>query len=102
MKPSSDREAVTIIATRLSAAGCTFTGVVEDTWCPDDVTPVDTFMDVPDLVGGVDEAWVYVTLPDGTESWIRFVNGNDPEEVVCDHGVNLSPFIDPIVTPWWS
>jgi hypothetical protein len=31
-----------------------------------------------------------------------FVYGNDPEEVVCDHGVSLSPILDPLTESWWS
>jgi hypothetical protein len=102
MKPSNDREAIGLILSGLESKGCTIVGVIEDTWCPDEVTVVNDAVEATDLACGVDEAYVHVDLPDGTPSWLRLVLGNDPEEVVCDHGVSLSPFIDPIVNPWWG
>lgn len=54
------------------------------------------------LLNNLDEAYLNVVLPDGSNGWIRFVMGNDPEEVVCDHTVNLSYILDPIVEPWWN
>lgn len=101
MKPSNDREAITLVLEGLSQRGLTITEVIEDTWCPDERTQVTTVQEAIDLSNGVDEAYVFVLTPDGDEGWIRFVLGNDPEEVVCDHTVNLSEFIDPIVDPWW-
>lgn len=102
MKPSNDREAVTLILSGLTAKGCTVTDVMDDTWCPDELTPVTTVAEAVDLVMGVDDSYVYLNMPDGSPNWIRFVNGNEPEEVACDYGVSLSPFIDPITCPWWE
>ena len=102
MKPSNDHEAITLILEGLSQKGLTITEVMDDTWCPDERTVVTTVQDAIDLACGVDEAYVYVLTPDDQNGWIRFVLGNDPEEVVCDHTVNLSEFIDPIVNPWWE
>lgn len=31
----------------------------------------------------------------------RRPTGNDPDEVVCDYGVSLSPVIDPLTESWW-
>ena len=47
-----------------------------------------------------DEACMYVRLPDGTESFVYFVLGNEPYEVICDHGVSLSPVLDPLTDGW--
>lgn len=105
MKPSNDREAVTLILNGLTEKGCKVTEVCEDTWNRDDLTPVNSVQEAVDLVTGVDEAVVYLDLPTGAErdsTFIYFVLGNDPEEVACDYGVSLSPYIDPIVNPWWE
>lgn len=98
MKPSNDREAITLILDGLRAKGVT-PYVVND---GEDVVPVDSTAAAVEAITAVDEATVEVSLPDGRESFIFFVLGNDPEEVVCDHGVSLSEFIDPIVDPWWA
>lgn len=102
MKPSNDREAITLVLEGISQKGVTITEVMDDTWCPDERTQVTEVQEAIDLCCGVDEAYVFVELEDHSTGWIRFVLGNDPEEVVCDHTVNLSEFIDPIVTPWWE
>jgi hypothetical protein len=54
------------------------------------------------LVCEVDEAPVYCLLPDGSTGWLFFVLGNDPEEVLNDHTVNVSHLVDPIIDPWWA
>ena len=102
MKPSNDREAISLILDGLTTAGCNVTRVADDTWNPEDQTDVTTVAEAVDLVCGVDEAVVYLDLPDGAETHIYFVLGNDPEEVASDYGVSLSPYIDPIVNPWWE
>lgn len=101
MKPSNDREAMQLILDGITARGCKVTQVCQDNWNPDELENVTTTTEAVDLVMEVDEAVVYVDLPDGTTTWIFFVLGNCPEEVACDHGVNLSEYIDPIVHPWW-
>jgi hypothetical protein len=106
MKPSNDREAITLILEGLTKVGCKITGVCDDTYNPNDLTECTDVAKAVDLVCAVDEASVFMDLPPNEEghkeSWIFFVLGNEPEEVACDHGVNLSPYINPIVQPWWS
>lgn len=102
MKPSNDREAVLLILQGMTAAGCQIDSVADDTWNPDELQFTSDPAEATEMVMAVDEATVYIKLPNGQKSWVFFVLGNDPEEVACDHGVNLSPYIDPIVTPWWN
>jgi hypothetical protein len=55
-----------------------------------------------DAITAVDDATLFVRTPAGDYNpWVRFVMGNDPEEVVCDHGVSLSPVLDPLTESWW-
>jgi hypothetical protein len=104
MHPSTDREAVTLILQGLLDVGVTIRGGNngED---PEDFTTLEAAVN---YVFEVDVCTIYVALPELSESnnekrsHLFFVLGNDPEEVLCDHGVSLSPYVDPIVTPWWS
>lgn len=98
MKPSNDREAVTLILQGLVDKGHRLTEVRDDTWNPDDLTPVTTVAEAVDLVMAVDEAVVFLD----DNAWIFFVLGNDPEEVACDYTVNLDPDLSSIVDPWWN
>lgn len=102
MRPSNDREAVTLILDGLTSLGMKVTSVCDDTWNPNETTDVSTVAEAVDLVMGVDEATVYITNLDGKESFIYFVLGNDPEEVACDYGVSLDPHLSNIVDPWWN
>jgi hypothetical protein len=47
-----------------------------------------------------DDGYLIVRLPDGRESHVYFVFGNDPEEVICDHGVSLEPVLGPLMDGW--
>ena len=99
MKPSNDREAITLILEGLIERGC------EIILSIDGEREQLPFTDVTSAVAWVtscDDGSVWVNTPDGQESFVYFVLGNDPEEVACDHGVNLSQYIDPIVEPWWN
>jgi hypothetical protein len=101
MKPSNDREAIGLILNGLQDQGFTDFQVVQDAWCPDEITDAKDADDATRLVCEVDEAPVYCKFPDGATGWLFFVLGNDPEEVLNDHTVNLSEFVDPIIDPWW-
>lgn len=55
-----------------------------------------------EAIMAVDDAYLHVKFSDGEPaSWVRFVMGNDPEEVICDHGVSLSHVLDPLTEGWW-
>lgn len=102
MKPSNDREAVTLILEGLAKKGYRVTEVMDDTYCPDERTAVTEVSEAIELVMGVDEAFVYLLTPDMLPGYIFFVLGNDPEEVACDYTVNLDPDLSDIVDPWWN
>lgn len=108
MKPSTDREAISLIIDGLIAAGCK-PCLVRDGEAYD--YPYDEYAskgEALDDLTSCDESVLFVDLPTadpdtGVDStFIHFVLGNDPEEVVSDHGVSLSPYLDPIVEPWWE
>jgi hypothetical protein len=102
--PSNDREAVTLILQGLLDVGVTIRGGNNG----EDAERFTTLQAAVDYVFEVDECDIYVTLPKPdpetgvTRTHLFFVLGNEPIEVLCDHGVSLSEYVDPIVTPWWS
>lgn len=99
MKPSNDREAISLIIDGLIERGCTPTssrdGANED-------LPYSDKEEALDWLTSCDESVLFVDLPDGKESFVYFVLGNSPEEVASDSGVSLEPYLDPIVNPWWK
>lgn len=99
MKPSNDREAITLILAGLVSKGHTITAVIDDPWNRAEKTYTPSVAEAVDLVCGVDEAFV---LLDNEQAWIYFVLGNAPEEVACNYTVNLDPSLSDIVDPWWE
>ena len=97
--PSTDRAAATAIIRGVINAGWRLDRVNDG----DDVIPVTTVTQALDAIFAVDMAHLFVQHP-ATDAvgWIWFVLGNEPEEVACDHTVNLSPAIDPITDKWWN
>ena len=98
MKPSNDQEAIFLILDGLREQGVT-TYAVND---GEEVIEVASVSDAVEAITAVDMATAYVTRPDGGDSFIWFVLGNDPEEVAADYGVSLEKYLDPIVRPWWG
>ena len=101
MKPQNDREAVSLIIDGLIERGCILTHIVNGEG-EDFVFNHDEIDGTIDELMSCDDGGLGVTLPDETDTWVYFVYGNDPEEVVAGNGVSLSEFIDPIVAPWWN
>lgn len=100
-KPGTDEQGVKQILEGLYAAQWTVDYV--DQGDGEKVHPAD-MMETIEAIFEVDEAVVYVyevNNPD-VRSFLYFVLGNDPEEVLCDHGVTLSSVIDPITNGWWE
>lgn len=101
--PSSDRAAIRQVIRALRSAGYILTGG-HDGEEFFEVTP-DASEDV--LIANLmacDSSTLH-TWKEGAEpknSHVYFVLGNDPDEVVCDHGVSLSPVLDPLMEGWWS
>lgn len=101
MKPSNDHEAITLIVKGLQKAGCRLWYVNDG----EDEVNVSTTAEAVEAITAVDMAHLFVYLPDDAPretSFVWFVLGNEPMEVAADYGVSLSPYIDPIVDPWWE
>lgn len=102
MKPSNDREAISLIIDGLIERG------VKPAYCRDGENEDIPYTDKEsalDWLTSCDESVLFVELPPGAEretSFVYFVLGNEPEEVASDYGVALSPYLDPIVDPWWE
>ena len=95
--PSTDSAAMRAILRSLVNGGCTLRQVFDG----EDVTDVSSVAEALRVILAVDDATVSVWTPDGSSGWVWFVLGNSPEEVVADHTVNLSEWIDPVCHSWW-
>lgn len=62
--------------------------------------PVSTEAEALTEVLAVDEAYLHFIRGD-EHAWIRFVLGNEPDEVACDYTVNLTA-VDRETSTWWS
>lgn len=99
--PSSDRAGIRQVVRALRGAGWVLIEVFDG---GDDHVPVANETEAVDTITAVDDATLIVAegTPTGPRGWVRFVMGNDPEEVVCDHTLNLSSVLDPLTESWWS
>lgn len=108
MRPSNDKEAVTLILEGLVKAGCSVVSVQQDYHDIEDQTAFTDISEAVELCMEVDTCVVYVNTPEYVldpedprpECFIWFVFGNDPEEVACDYSTSLSEYLDPIIDPW--
>lgn len=98
MKPCDDRQAMRLVIRGIMAKGVTLDFIYDG----EEDVPVSTTATALDILCNLDDAFLHVVRPDGIRGWIRFVMGNEPFEVVCDHTINLSEYIDPITDPWWK
>lgn len=100
MRPSNDREAISLIIDGLIERGVIPTYVTDGAG---ETIEFGNKEEALDWLTSCDDSRLEVFLPESqTDTWVYFVLGNDPEEVACDYGVSLSPYIDPIVDPWWE
>lgn len=101
--PSSDKAGVRQTIRALRAADHVITAVEDGAG---EVIPFGPDASEDDIIADVmscDDGLLRVTLPDGlVTGHVYFVFGNDPEEVICDHTVNLSPVLDPLTEGWWN
>lgn len=101
--PSSDRAAIRQVIRALRNAGYTLTGGHdgEDFF----EVPADASEDVLiENLMACDSSTLHTWKGDAEpkNSHVYFVLGNEPYEVVCDHGVSLSPVLDPLTESWDS
>lgn len=101
MKPQNDHEAITLILTGLVETGHSIYEVADDYYDLSYRVPADTVEQAVELVTEVDEAYVFLLTPNREDAWVRFVLGNEPEEVAADYTTNLDPDLEGIVDPWW-
>lgn len=101
--PSSDKAAIRQVIRALRKAGYTLTGGHDG----EDFFEVKPDASEDELIGNLmacDSSTLHTWKADAEpkNSHVYFVLGNDPEEVVCDHGVSLSPVLDPLTEGWWE
>jgi hypothetical protein len=96
--PSSDKAAIRQVIRALRAAG----HVPES--CDDGEEVTDLTEDTEDqmiaALMSTDSSSLDVRLANGERSWIYFVLGNEPFEVICDHHVNLCSLLDTLTADW--
>jgi hypothetical protein len=97
-RPKTDEAAARQIMTALLAAGYVL-ALVDD---GEERIPVANADEAWEAIDAVEAATLHVTHPTEGRSWLYFVLGNDPDEVLCDHGESLSPVIDPVTHAWWG
>jgi len=96
-KPTNDTSGVTQTVKALNNAG----------WKPlwvqytgeDEMELVNTVAEAIEEIMAVDDCFLIVEK-DGDRGWVRFVMGNDPDEVVCDYTTKLDDALDPMFAVW--
>lgn len=95
--PSSDTAGIRQTIRALRDAGYTLVEV----WDGEETVRVKTETEAVEAITAVDDATLFVRTPEGDRNpWVRFVMGNDPEEVICDHVDSLSPVLDALMDRW--
>ena len=98
-KPSTDRGAIQQIIRALRQADHTLLEVFDG----EDTIKVSNEKEALDAIMAVADATLFVRNPEGDGNpWVRFVMGNDPEEVAADYTVSLCPILDPLTESWWD
>lgn len=95
--PSTDEAGIRQTIRALVDAGYTLLEVFDG----DEMIRTRTETEAVDAIMAVDDATLFVRTPLGDRNpWVRFVMGNDPEEVICDYVVSLDHVIDPLMEGW--
>lgn len=94
--PSSDSAGIRQAIRALRGAGYTLVEV----WDGEETVPVKNESEAVAAITAVDDATLFVRTPEGDrDPWVRFVMGNDPEEVICDYVVDLT-VLDDLIDTW--
>ena len=95
--PTSDKAGIRQTIRTLKADGWELDFVFDG----DEDTAVTGESEAIDAITAVDDAYLNVKR-NGKTGWVRFVLGNEPDEVINDYTVNLSDAIDPMTDKWWD
>jgi hypothetical protein len=110
MKPSNDKEAITLILQGLQDKGWRCLMVQDDDMAAaEDNVLVNSVEEAVNTITAVDIATAYLykngnkppSTKDECDGYVWFVQGNDPEEVAADYTVNVDEIISSITEPWW-
>lgn len=98
--PKTDEAGIRQTIRALRAADYVLTAVYDG----EDHVKVTNEQDAVDAITAVDDAYLFV-MPKGSDGttpdlWVRFVLGNAPDEVICDHLTSLSHVLDPLMERW--
>jgi len=85
LRAKLERIAVSLVLKRLKDFGWEIIKVDDG---GDEMENVNTIDNAMDVIFSVCDSWVMVGK-NGKASSVRFVLGNDPDEVVADYGINL-------------
>lgn len=96
--PKTDEAGIRQVIRALVGAGYSLVEV----WDGEETVKVRNETQAVAAVTAVDDATLFFRTPEGDRNpWVRFVLGNDPEEVVCDYVVSLEPVLGPLIDGWW-
>lgn len=100
--PKTDEAAIRQIVRALHAAGFPFLEVYDG----EEMVQARNESEAVAAVTAVDDATLFVHDPEsGRNPWVRFVLGNDPEEVVADWTIDVERFdrtITSVTDRWWN
>ena len=97
--PGTDAAGIRQVYRALVEAGYTVNQVFDG---GDEPVEVSNEREAVDAITAVDEASFNVQKDGKDVSWVFFVLGNDPSEVVNDYGTSLSHVIDSLTESWWD
>jgi hypothetical protein len=95
--PTSDRGGIQQVIRTLKAAGYELDSV----WDGEESTKVSNETEALAVIMELDQATLYVGKDGHSTSYVFFVLGNAPDEVVCDYTVDLTP-VDALIDEWIS
>lgn len=96
--PTSDRGGIQQVIRALKADAWELDFVFDG----EEDIPVKNETEALEAIMAVDDAFLNVKRTDGRfdNGWVRFVLGNDPDEVVCDYTTNLKA-VDVLTHSWY-